>query len=214
MGRYLLCAALALGALAGPPAPVLADPPPAPFQDAPLELPPPERLEELEEERVLLDEGATSSGDNRGPARALVLFDRPRAEVLRLLASTPRQKEYRPELTRLDVIEASESGDVAEYRVRFMLTSLRYRARHGWDYESGRVWWTLDPAFDNDLQALDGLWELRALDARHTLGRFTTRIDVGPALPAFLQDYATRKKLPESMDAVRRWVDSGGRWRP
>ena len=44
--------------------------------------------------------------------------------------------------------------------------------------------------------------------------RFGSRIDVGPALPAFLQDMATRSKLPEAMQNVRRWVDSGGTWRP
>jgi hypothetical protein len=198
-------------ALAGPVAPLQADPP---FQLAAFELPAPGLLAELERERVLLAEDTPSDADPRGAARALVLFERPRFDVLRLLASTSRQREYRPELTKLDVIEASESGDVVEYRVRIMLTTLRYRARHGWDYERGRVWWTLDPSFDNDMQVLDGLWELRELDARRTLGRFTTRIDLGPALPAFLQDYATRKKLPESMEQVREWVDSGGKRRP
>ena len=210
VGRLLLRAALVLLALTGPLAP-RAEPP---FPPAAFEVPPADLLAELEEEHVLLDEDTQSDADPHGATRALVLFERPHAEVLRLLSSTTRQKEYRPELTKLDVIEASENGDVAEYRVRIMLTSLHYRARHGWDFESGRVWWTLDPSFDNDMQVLDGLWELRELDARRTLGRFTTRIDLGPALPAFLQDYATRRKLPESMEQVRQWVDSGGRWRP
>ena len=213
MTRSLLRAALALLALANPVARASADSPPTDlFRLTAFDAPPPVRMAELEREHVLIDEN--SSGDDRGAATALVLFERPRAEVLRMLASTPRQKEYRPELTRLEVVEATDKGDVVEYRVRFMLTTLQYRARHGWDYESGRVWWSLDPAYDNDMQVLDGLWELRALDERRTLGRFTTRIDLGPALPDFLQEYATRKQLPESMEQVRRWVDSGGRWRP
>jgi hypothetical protein len=214
VGSLPLRAALVLLALAGAILRAHADPPHAPFPLAAVDVPSPAQLAELEHDHVLLEGNMSSDPDGRGATSALVLFERPRAEVLRLLASTSRQKEYRPELSRLDVIEASENGDVAEYRVRFMLTTLRYRARHGWDYAKGRVWWTLDPAFDNDMQVLDGLWELRELDAHRTLGRFTTRIDLGPALPAFLQDYATRKKLPESMEQVRHWVDSGGRWRP
>ena len=89
-----------------------------------------------------------------------------------------------------------------------MLTTLRYRVQTSWDFEQGRIWWSLDPSFPNEMKTLDGLWELRALDERRTLGHFSIRIDLGPALPAALQDYATRKKLPESMDQVRRWVDS------
>jgi hypothetical protein len=172
------------------------------------------QLAELEREHVLLAPRESDSNGSGERNRALVLFQRPLAEVLGLLASTPRQKEYRPELNRLEVIEASEHGDVVEYRLRVMLTTLRYRARHSWDFAGGRIWWTLDPEFPNDMQVLDGLWELRALDSKRTLGRFTTRIYLGPALPTFLQDYATRSKLPESMDQTRRWVDSGGKWRP
>jgi len=184
----------------------------------PSALPPPSAplLAELERHRVLLAEDATdaTNGDRAGSAQAFVLFERPRGEVLRLLAATPRQREYRPELSRLEVIEAHETGDLAEYRVRFLLTTLSYRARHGWDLKHGRVWWVLDPEYPNDLAVLEGLWELAPIDTGRTLGRFTTRIDLGPALPAFLQEFATREKLPDSMEQVRRWVDSGGTWRP
>jgi len=206
---------LLLAVLALPLTSARAQQPPASLQSVAFDPPPPAVLAELQQHPVLLaDKPNESDDDHSGRAQAWVLFQQPRLEVLRLLASTPRQQEYRPELTRLQVIEASEHGDVAEYRVRFMLTTLVYRARHGWDLDSGRVWWTLDPSFDNDMQVLDGLWELRELDAKHTLGRFSTRISMGPALPAFLQEYATRKKLPDSMEQVRRWVDSDGAWRP
>ena len=211
MARPLIRAGLLLLALVQPVAPACAQPVDL-FQPVAFGPPPPALLTELEHQRVLLDE--TDGAGPHGTERALVLFQQPRAEVLRLLTSTPRQKEYRPELSRLEVVEATDEGDVVEYRVSFMLTTLRYRARHGWDFASGRVWWSLDPSFHNDMRVLDGLWELRALDPQRTLGRFSTRIDLGPALPAFLQDYATRKQLPASMDAVRRWVDSLGSWRP
>ena len=185
------------------------DPPSDILPDSTLDEPAPALLARLEQEHVVCD----SASDGR-TVRALVLFERPRAEVLELLTSTTRQREYRPELTRVEVVDTSDHANVAEYKLRFMLTSLSYRVREAWDPSAGRVWWSLDPTFDNGLRVLDGLWELRALNDRRTLGRFSTRIDLGPALPAFLQDYATRKKLPESMEQVRRWVDSGGKWRP
>ena len=64
---------------------------------------------------------------------------------------------------------------------------------------------------ENDFTTLEGRWELFDLGEAQTLGRFGSRINVGPALPAFLQDFATRKKLPEAMQNVRRWVVRGDR---
>ena len=170
-----------------------------------------ELLERVENEHIVMLDAAAPGADRVKVAEALVLFEQPRATVLQLLASTSRQPEYRPELQSLDIVKASEQSNLADYKLRVMLITLRYRVQTSWDFEQGRIWWSLDPSFPNQMKTLDGLWELRALDERRTLGHMSIRIDLGPALPATLQDYATRKKLPESMDQVRRWVDSSGR---
>ncbi len=189
-----------------------AQPLPVSAPGSPLFAPQPALLARVENEHVvMLDAAAAESADRVKVAEALVLFEQPRATVLQLLASTSRQTEYRPELKKLHIVEATEQSNLAEYNLRVMLTTLRYRVQTNWDFEQGRIWWSLDPSFPNEMKTLDGLWELRALDERRTLGHMSIRIDLGPALPAALQDYATRKKLPEAMDQVRRWVDSNGR---
>ncbi len=180
--------------------------------DSPFFSPQPALLARLENEHfVILDAAAVQGVDRVKVAEALVLFEQPLATVLQLLESTSRQTEYRPELQSLRIVKATEQSNLAEYKIRVMLITLRYRARTSWDSEQGRIWWSLDPSFSNEIKTLDGLWELRALDERRTLGHMSIRIDLGPALPAALQDYATRKKLPEAMEQVRRWVDSSGR---
>jgi hypothetical protein len=74
--------------------------------------------------------------------------------------------------------------------------------------------WGLDPEYENDLARLEGFWELYELDEARTLARFGTAVQVGPALPGFVQDLVTRKKLPASIDQTRQWVDSLGLYRP
>ena len=73
---------------------------------------------------------------------------------------------------------------------------------------------SLDPRFPNDVRFLEGYWELQAVDAEHTMGRTGTQVDVGQAMPAFLQDAATRNNLHDTLDRCRRWIDSDGRYRP
>ena len=77
-----------------------------------------------------------------------------------------------------------------------------------------RIRWDLDPAFDNDLAHVSGFWELFPLDENRTLARFGISVDVGPAVPGFLQDWITRKNVPGSMERARLWVNSEGRYRP
>ena len=95
-----------------------------------------------------------------------------------------------------------------------MLMRISYWLRYHWDPATGRISWELDPRFPNDLRVEDGSWQLEAVDADHTIGRLATRVDVGPELPSFLQELATRKNLPQTLEQCRRWIDSDGRYRP
>ena len=145
---------------------------------------------------------------------ALVLFEQPRHRTMRLLSQTARQIEYRPERIHVEPILWSEAAVLDQHTLRIAFMRIEYRLRSHFDYESYRIWWELDPEFPNDLHRLEGFWQLEELDPNRTLGRFGTRVEVGPALPSFLQDLATRRSLPRTMRRVRRWVNSDGANRP
>lgn len=180
-----------------------------------LEAQPPGLAEKLLERHVvLLQEFGMGPEAFGGFVRALVIFDQPLGRTMNLLVQAPRQREFRPDVRHIEVIEQSPRHSVTEYQMRIMLVGITYRLRYDWNFETFDIRWELDERFDNDLSDVEGFWELFELDGGRTLGRFGTRVDVGPRLPKFLQDYATRKNLPEAMDRVRRWVDSGGTWRP
>jgi hypothetical protein len=101
-----------------------------------------------------------------------------------------------------------------EHHMKILFARVDYRLRHHFDWEGGRSWWELDPSFANDLSEVEGFWELHELDAARTLARFGSRVVVGPALPLWLQEVATRKNLPATLERARRWVDSNGTYRP
>ena len=176
---------------------------------------PPELVERLLDEKVVLLPGSEPRDqDDPTQVRALVIFARPRSRVIQLLLQTDRQTEYRPELEKVETLEHFPNGEVDVQEMRIMLMPISYWLRYQWDVSAGRISWTLDPRFPNGLRVTDGFWELEEVDAVHTLGRFGTRVDVGPALPAFLEEIATRKNLPQTLDRCRRWIDSDGRYRP
>jgi hypothetical protein len=178
-----------------------------------LEAQPKAVVERLEEEKLVLLQ--SRDGQHSGDfVEALVIFEQPRSRVMRLLSQTARQSEYRPELSGVETLEWRDDGNIDEHRMRVLFVKLRYRVHTHFDFEGGRIWWELDPSFESDLRQLEGYWELYELEEGRTLGRFGTRVDVGPALPTWFQEYATRKNVPATVDYIRLWVDSNGTYRP
>lgn len=182
--------------------------------DAILASQPPDVVEDLLEGKVVLTQelAADREGSERFIA-ALVIFDQPRDRTMRLLTQTARQIEFRPELKHIETVDWLSHGNIDEQRLRIMFVKVVFRQRNCWDLAAGRMWWELDPDYDNDLSRLEGFWEFYELSERRTLARFGTRLDVSGALPGFLQDYITRRNVPQNMERVRKWVNSNGRFR-
>lgn len=174
---------------------------------------PPELVRRLFDEGIVVFEELGSASSTNQRVIGYVIFDPPPERVFRLLTQTGRQAEFRPELQAVETVAWFEHGNVDEHRIRIVFHSVAYRIRYRWDEKAGRISWELDPDFENDLEHLEGSWELYALEDGRTLGRIGTVVDVGPAVPSFLEDFITRNNLPETIERCRRWVNSDGRER-
>jgi hypothetical protein len=174
---------------------------------------PPELVERLFEQKMLLVEVAKQEGEGTLFV-AYVVFEKPRSRVVQLLIQPERQTEYRPELRHVEVVERGPDTRVDEHRIKIMFTSVVYRLRVRRDRKTERLSWHLDPSFDNDLRRMQGFWELHELGEDRTLGRFGSSVDVGGAVPRMLQDALSRKTVLRTVENTRKWVDSDGRWRP
>lgn len=171
----------------------------------------PDLRQRLERERfVMLPSDAATPGLVQG----LVVFSQPYALVWRLLAQTERQREYRKELTELTNVERFANGVVDRHRISVLFVRLTYHLRYELDPSTWHIEWSLAPNYENGMQYISGAWDLFDLGGDRTLGRLGSTVRVGSALPRSFQDAVTRKNLPETLDNIRRWVDSGGTWRP
>lgn len=174
--------------------------------------------QELHKERLML---LDNDGDGK-LVSAFVLFSPPPEQVLPLVSAATRQVEYRPELKSSKTMEALHDGVIAQQhmllqveqqQMKVAFVKLVFHLRFVIDEANLKVSWSLADGYENDLQEATGFWELYPIADGGTLAKFGTRVDVG-ALPGFLQDFATRKNVPKTLERTRRWVDSGGTWRP
>ena len=172
---------------------------------------PERRRKQLMEERLVL---LPSDGLSKGQVEALVLFSQPPDKVWKMLLLRERQREYRPELTSIRVVERKERELIEEQHLTIAFLSVAYRLRNRFDPGTRILTWELDPSFESTLPHISGYWELHAFTGNRTLARFGTKVSVSSAVPSFLENAITRKNVPESLENTRRWVDSNGQWRP
>ncbi len=176
---------------------------------------PPELVERLFAEELLVLEDASKGRESF--IIAYVIFEKPVAEIVDLLRQASRQTEYRPELDHVETVRVLEDGRIDEQRIRIMFTKLVYRVRYLDKADTeGRLEWKLDPDFDNDLGNFEGFWELFpfAGDTSRTLARFGSNVNVGPMVPRFVQRGMSRKTVMTYLENCRKWINSGGEWRP
>jgi len=172
-------------------------------------------VDRLMEKNVIVMQEVREDGSlSGGILTAYVIFADPIDRVYDLLSQSERQVEFRPELTNIEMVAMSEHGPVDEQRLKILFQRFVYYIRYRLDRSQYRIEWHLDHGYENDLDQVDGFWQLYEMEDGRTLGRSGTSVDVGPAVPAFLQDWLTRKNLPQIMQRVRLWVDSGGTYRP
>ena len=48
---------------------------------------------------------------------------------------------------------------------------------------------------------------------KSTLAEYTIAVDSGKFVPQFIEDYLTRKDLPQILNSLRRRVESDGKWK-
>lgn len=161
---------------------------------------------------LLVEEAKRESGGTLFVA--YVLFEKPLIRVVELINQPERQREYRPELRSIEVVERGPDTRVDEHRLKIMFTNVVYRLCMRRDRATDRFSWHLDPSFDNDLRRMQGFWEFYQLGEDRTLGRFGSTVDVGRAVPRMVQDKLSRKTVLRTVENTRKWVDSDGRWRP
>jgi hypothetical protein len=176
---------------------------------------PPELVERLHDQRLLVLEDVGGDGPESFIV-AYVLFEQPRDVVIELLRQAERQTEYRPELDRVETVERLADGRIDEQAIRIVFTTFVYRLRYHEKLDDGRFEWALDETFDNDLARFEGFWELSSFESApgRTLARFGSNLDVGPAVPRFLQQGLSRRTVFRYLGNCREWIDSGGEWRP
>jgi len=155
----------------------------------------------------------SDSGDEVKHAliQAVVVFDQPPEKVWDLLYHTEDQIKYLEEIKDIQVINKDKSQDNIEFHLKILWMDILYRVIHQFDQADLFFHWGLDPSFKNDLDDLEGYWQLYPYGNGKTLARYGSQVSIRN-VPSFIENMFKKNGVRKSLLAVKQYVDSGGTW--
>jgi ribosome-associated toxin RatA of RatAB toxin-antitoxin module len=156
--------------------------------------------------QVVLDQKIESGGPTL--IKAVVRFDRPKAEVFALIAQPSEQHTFLPHVEQSKTFgERTAEGEANDYVVSVVFT-FKYRTQHWFYPEAGRVEWALDPKGGDGLAEQEGYWQLYELDEKTTIGEYGTHLTAKGAILNFFRSLGERGAVADSLTAFRKHIDT------
>jgi carbon monoxide dehydrogenase subunit G len=157
---------------------------------------------------------ASPSGKSAGRGVGAIVIERPIAEVWTHLSRYEDKAEYQPRVKSVTILEKLADRIRARFVVDATIMTAKYTAWFVFDPAAHVIHWTLDDkASDNTIVAADGDYRMFEVEPGKTLVVYRTYIDSGRAIAASIQNYFTRKAIPDLLKAVKKRIESGGTWK-
>ena len=164
-------------------------------------------------EIVIIKNIGFEESTSKGMIQAALILKAPIDKIFALQAQDWRQPEYVPYLNEMFVVQKFPDGNLDEEHIKILIVNINIRVRWYHHPENFSFNWNLDPSFKNDLKRLDGFWKFYYIDDNHTLARYGTITDTGFGIPTWVQDFLTRRDLPEALNNNKLWYESNGSYR-
>lgn len=156
----------------------------------------------------------TTAGKASGRGIGAIVVDRPLADVWAVVSHYEDKAEYQPRVEKVWVLEKQPDHLKVRMQINASVTTARYTADFQLDHEAHTVRWRLDKnAPDNTIKDCDGGYQLAEVEPGKTLVVYQGWVDSGRAVPRFIQEYMTRRSIPNLLRAVKKRVESGGTWK-
>jgi len=153
-----------------------------------------------------------SKGQNKNSLiQAVVVFDKTPQQTWGLLHKTENQDKYLKEIDDIDVIEKSELVDKLEFKLKVAWLTYVYRVIHRFDETQLYLCWGLDETFKSDLTDLRGYWKFYPYGNGKTLARYGSNVAI-KNIPSWVEGMFKKNGVKKSLNAVKRYVNSGGKW--
>ena len=161
----------------------------------------------------LADE-SKAGGEKSYSAAAMIIINAPVEQCFKMFCDFEKQYLFFPAITTSKVLSRSEDRVVIYKELDYRVIVIRYTHILTVDPKSHRVDFETDPNGANDVKFSRGFFQFEKIDDNRTLFTYgLIKLDPGIKIPEFIQNYMSSRDLPKMSVNLKKWIESGGKWK-
>lgn len=164
-------------------------------------------------EVILFDQTYTDSAGNvRGKGLAMAMVKADKDTAWKHLNDFANYKDFMPRIIHSSIYHDAGGKLGVKYTIKVLMVKVTYHCMHTFDKPNGYIRYKLDTSKENEIAATEGYWKVFDKDGK-TIIAYTVAVDTGRAIPKSIQDYLTKKDLPNVVRAAKKRIESGGTYK-
>lgn len=165
-----------------------------------------DELTRLEAGEVILESQKyeNEAGEIRGRGLAIAYVKANKKAVMDTLLDYPSYPQFMPRVKNTEVYLNTPTQINVKFTLKVVITIVYY-IKHYVDRDAGTIAWELDNTQENDIKDTTGSWLVKP-HKQGCLLFYSVALDTGRSVPGWLEDYLTKKDLPNVVRAVKEKV--------
>jgi len=142
-----------------------------------------------------------AEGKTRGRGLAIGYIKADKTKILNAILAYETYPQWMPRVKQTSVYKNTATEKDVKFSLKVLIT-VEYHIKHLIDAGAGEITWTLDASKPNDIKATTGFWKIVPYK-QGCLVYYSVTLDTGKAVPAAVEDYLTKKDLPNIIKTLR-----------
>lgn len=141
-------------------------------------------------------------------ARARALLPHPASAVWGVLTAFESWPRFLPNLEKTEVLRREGNRVWLRNQISVLWVDVQTAPIYELYPRQGRITWRLDPTREQELERVEGAWQITPLGSRDgCLVEYQALVDAGRGIPRFVEEMLTRRSLPDVLRNLRREVE-------
>jgi ribosome-associated toxin RatA of RatAB toxin-antitoxin module len=165
-----------------------------------------DELAKIEKGDVILESQTSSGANTRGRGLAIGFINASKDKVMDTILKYEDYPQFMPRVKSSEVYTRTDSQIDVHFTIDVAFIKISYYLTHQVDRAAGTISWSLDKTKKNDIAGTDGFWGFKPYK-NGTIVYYTVSVDTGRAVPKAVEDYLTKRDLPNIVKNMKKRVE-------